>query len=140
MVEACAITLMGSSPVARRAPWEQRFQVVWCQLVDDVYKRAASADRWKLAGIADEDEALDVRAGIEQRGQLSFGQHRALVDDDGACALLARLAGDPFATPFVLSAYPAPSRGKLSNDADLPVGFGPCERPIHRSAYNRQPR
>ena len=76
--------------IARLAVWKQRVHIGGLKLSNDVHEWATGPDRRELAWIPDEHEPLDVVERVDQRRELLFGQHRALVHDHGPVVATAR--------------------------------------------------
>ena len=79
--------------IARSAARKECLDVLELELSNDVDERATGPDRRKLARVPGEHQPLDVAERVDQRRELLFGQHRALVHDHGPVVATARRPG-----------------------------------------------
>ena len=79
--------------IARPAARKERLDFLRLELSNDVHERATGPDRRELARVPDEHESLDVAERVDQRRELFFGQHRALVHDHGPVVATAGRPG-----------------------------------------------
>ena len=88
---------------------------------DHIGKGPAGADGGQLARVSHEDEAVHTAQRLQQRRGHFLGEHRALVHDDGAGALLAHLAGEPVAAGRTFVAWRLGARQVLRQRERLQV-------------------